>query len=100
MALADAHPKRNVPVFTAQGTTYSGYHAGGGQTTIAEFLRVDPDQYGLVLVDELKCCFIRARSVALSAISQKYAESVSYRSLLRRTRHIYWLNCRLKHVFT
>ena len=54
MALTDAHPKRDVAVFTAQRTTYSGYHAGGGQTTIAEFLRVDPDQYGLVLIDEIE----------------------------------------------
>jgi len=54
MALTDADPKRTVPVFTTQGTTYSGYHAGGGQTTIAEFLRVDPDQYALVLIDEIE----------------------------------------------
>ncbi len=30
MALTDADPKRTVPVFSAQGTTCSGYHAGGG----------------------------------------------------------------------
>lgn len=54
MALTDADAKRTVPVFSALGTTYSGYHAGGGQTTIAEFLRVDPNQYGLVLIDEIE----------------------------------------------
>jgi predicted ATPase len=54
MALTDAHPTRIVPVFSEPGKIYSGYHAGAGQTTIAEFLRVDPDQYGLVLIDEIE----------------------------------------------
>jgi predicted ATPase len=54
MALTDADSKRLVPVLSQQGLTYSGYHAGAGETTIAEFLRVDPDQYGLILVDEIE----------------------------------------------
>jgi predicted ATPase len=54
MALTDADPKRIVPVFSEQGNTYSGYHAGGGQTTVAELLRVDPDQFSLVLIDEIE----------------------------------------------
>lgn len=54
MAITDADPKKSVPVFSGQGKIYSGYHAGAGQTTIAEFLRVDPDATGLVLIDEIE----------------------------------------------
>jgi predicted ATPase len=54
MALTDAHPTRVVPVFTDHGKTYSGYHAGAGQTTIAEFLKIDPNQYGMLLIDEIE----------------------------------------------
>jgi predicted ATPase len=54
MALTDADAKRLVPVLSQQGLTYSGYHAGAGETTVAEFLRVDPDQYGLILIDEIE----------------------------------------------
>ena len=54
MALTDADPKRTVPVLSQRGITYSGYHSGGGETTIAEFLKVDADQYGLVLIDEIE----------------------------------------------
>jgi len=54
MALTDADPKRTVPVFGEADNIYSGYHAGGGQTTVAEFLRVDADKYSLVLIDEIE----------------------------------------------
>lgn len=54
IALTDASTDRRVPVFGQQGAVYSGYHAGSGQTTIAEFLQVDADQYGLVLIDEIE----------------------------------------------
>ncbi len=54
MALTDADDKRIVPVFIDQDQTYSGYHAGAGQMTIAEFLRLDPDQNSLVLIDEIE----------------------------------------------
>jgi len=54
MAFTDADTDRIVPVFRDQERTYSGYHAGAGQMTIAEFLRFDPDQYGLVLIDEIE----------------------------------------------
>ena len=99
MALTDAHPERNVPVFTAQGTTYSGYHAGGGQTTIAEFLRVDPDQYGLVLIDEIETSLHPRAQRRLIRDLQRYAASANYRLLLQHIRRIYWLNCRLRRVF-
>jgi energy-coupling factor transporter ATP-binding protein EcfA2 len=54
MALTDAHATRFVPVLSQQGLTYSGYYAGAGETTIAEFLRVDPERYSLVLIDEIE----------------------------------------------
>ena len=54
MAITDADPKRLVPVLNQQGLTYSGYHSGAGETTIAEFLRVDPDQYAMILIDEIE----------------------------------------------
>lgn len=54
MALTDADEKRIVPVFTDKDRTYSGYHAGAGQMTIAEFLRLDPVQNSLVLIDEIE----------------------------------------------
>ncbi|HEX5182203.1 MAG TPA: AAA family ATPase [Allosphingosinicella sp.] len=53
-ACTDASDDKIVPVFGQHGSVYSGYHAGSGQTTIAEFLRVDPNQYGLVLIDEIE----------------------------------------------
>jgi predicted ATPase len=54
IALTDASADRKVPVFGQQGIVYSGYNSGSGQTTIAEFLQVDPEQYGLVLIDEIE----------------------------------------------
>jgi len=53
-AATDASVDKVVPVFGQHGSVYSGYHAGSGQTTIAEFLRVDPNQYSLVLIDEIE----------------------------------------------
>lgn len=53
-AMTDASIDKTVPVFGQYGSAYSGYHAGSGQTTIAEFLRVDPNQYGLVMIDEIE----------------------------------------------
>jgi predicted ATPase len=54
IALTDASEERKVPVFVQSGQTYSGYNSGSGQTTVAEFLQVDPEQYGLVLIDEIE----------------------------------------------
>ncbi|OBQ59256.1 ATP-dependent nuclease [Mesorhizobium erdmanii] len=54
MALTDADDKRIVPVFQDRDQTYSGYHAGAGQMTIAEFLRVEPEQHSLLLIDEIE----------------------------------------------
>jgi predicted ATPase len=54
MSLTDAHKERVVPVFGEEGLTYSGYNAGAGQTTVAEFLCADLTQYSLVLIDEIE----------------------------------------------
>jgi predicted ATPase len=54
MVLTDADEKRSVPVFNDRSESYSGYHAGAGQMTIAEFLRVDPEKYSLLLIDEIE----------------------------------------------
>jgi predicted ATPase len=54
MALTDADEKREVPVVAQNGATYSGYHQGAGETTIAELLRADLPKYSLVLIDEIE----------------------------------------------
>ncbi len=60
MALTDADEKRIVPVFQDKDQTYSGYHAGAGQ--IAEFLRVEPEQHSLLLIDEIETSLHPARA--------------------------------------
>lgn len=54
IAVTDASEERKVPVFGQQSAIYSGYNAGSGQTTIAEFLQFDPEQYSLLLIDEIE----------------------------------------------
>ncbi len=58
MALTDADKNRDVPIFTdtakKDDCTYSGYHAGAGQMTIAEFLRLDPPKNSILLIDEIE----------------------------------------------
>jgi energy-coupling factor transporter ATP-binding protein EcfA2 len=54
MALTDADDKRIVPVFEDGSQTYSGYHSGAGQMTVAEFLRVDFEKYSILLIDEIE----------------------------------------------
>jgi predicted ATPase len=54
MALTDADDNRSVPVFSDGDKTYSGYHSGAGQMTIADLLRVDPEKYSLLLIDEIE----------------------------------------------
>lgn len=54
MALTDADEKRIVPVFTDGSQTYSGYHSGAGQMTVADLLRVDPEKYSILLIDEIE----------------------------------------------
>ncbi len=45
---------REVPVICHQGSTYSGFHQGAGETTIAELLQKDWPQHCLVLIDEIE----------------------------------------------
>ena len=54
MALTNLHPSRAVPVIGHQGSTYSGFHQGAGETTVAELLMRDWPQYSLVLIDEIE----------------------------------------------
>lgn len=54
MALTDADDKRIVPVFSHNQETYSGYHAGAGQMTIADLLRIDPEKNSILLIDEIE----------------------------------------------
>ena len=54
MAATDADPDRSVSVLTEKNISYSGFHSGAGETTIAEFLEADFPKYGLVLIDEVE----------------------------------------------
>jgi predicted ATPase len=56
MALTDADEggKRPVPVLAHQGSVFSGFHQGAGETTIAELLAADLPKYSLVLIDEIE----------------------------------------------
>ena len=54
MALTDADHNRIVPVFSDGDKTYSGYHSGAGQMTVADLLRVDQEKYSLLLIDEIE----------------------------------------------
>lgn len=54
MATTNVDSNRKVPVITQQGATYSGWHQGAGETTVAELLEADLPKYGLVLIDEIE----------------------------------------------
>jgi predicted ATPase len=54
MALTNVHATRTVPVLIQDGTTYSGFHQGAGEMTIAELLQADLPQYSIVLIDEIE----------------------------------------------
>lgn len=54
MATISLDENRKVPVMTQQGATYSGWHQGAGETTIAELLEADLPRYSLVLIDEVE----------------------------------------------
>ncbi len=54
MALTKQDPNRQIPVLNKQGVTYSGFHQGAGETTIAELLERDLPKYSLVLIDEIE----------------------------------------------
>ena len=54
IALTNVHATRTVPVLSQRGTTYSGFHQGAGEITIAELLEADLPQYCMVLIDEIE----------------------------------------------
>lgn len=54
MALADVDLERRIPVLQRASTSYSGYHQGQGETTIAELIQADLPKYGLILIDEIE----------------------------------------------
>lgn len=54
MATVDAGSSRWVPVLSLNGSTYSGFHQGAGETTVAELLQTDMPSNALVLIDEIE----------------------------------------------
>lgn len=54
MATTDVDQDRRVPVISQLGATYSGFHQGAGETTIAELLQADLPRHALVLIDEVE----------------------------------------------
>jgi predicted ATPase len=54
MALTNGDSQRRVPVIDQLGAEYSGFHQGGGETTIAELLQREIPAYSLVLIDEVE----------------------------------------------
>jgi len=49
---ADAN--RKIPVLQTDGTEYSGFHQGAGETTITELLSLDIPNNSIVLIDEIE----------------------------------------------
>lgn len=54
MALLDADKSRPIAVLAQNRTTYSGFHQGAGETTVAELLQTDLPKYSLLLIDEVE----------------------------------------------
>jgi len=54
MALCDVDSKRPIIVLTKNSATYSGFHQGAGETTVAELLEADMPKYSLILIDEIE----------------------------------------------
>lgn len=54
MAISSLDAKREIPVLSKQGRTYSGFHQGSGETTVAELLKTSLPKHGLVLIDEIE----------------------------------------------
>jgi len=53
-ALSSASDQRWVPVASLSGNEYSGFHQGAGETTVADLLREEIPDYGIVLIDEIE----------------------------------------------
>ena len=54
MACADVDPGRKIPVLRRTNSSYSGYHQGQGETTVAELIQTDLPKYSLILIDEIE----------------------------------------------
>jgi hypothetical protein len=54
MALTEYDTKRHVPVIKSQGSEYSGFHGGAGETTMVELLEHDFPPKSIILVDEIE----------------------------------------------
>jgi predicted ATPase len=54
MALSNVDPERKIPVLQRLNSSYSGYHQGQGEMTIAELIQADLPKYGLILIDEIE----------------------------------------------
>lgn len=54
MAISNIDSNREIPVLSKSQQSYSGFHQGSGETTIAELLRSQLPQYGLVIIDEIE----------------------------------------------
>jgi predicted ATPase len=54
MATSDIDENRLIPVITRRDATYSGFHQGSGEITVAKLLQIDLPRYGLVLIDEIE----------------------------------------------
>ena len=54
MAVSNIDSTREIPVLSKAGKPYSGFHQGSGETTIAELLRSQLPQYGLIMIDEVE----------------------------------------------
>lgn len=53
-AFADVDENREIPVLVRNDQTYSGFHQGAGETTVAELLKADLPKTGLILIDEIE----------------------------------------------
>lgn len=53
MALSNVDKNRLIPVLQ-RSESYSGYHQGQGETTIAELTQADLPEYSLLLIDEIE----------------------------------------------
>jgi len=54
MAISNIDPDREIPVLTKSGRAYSGYHQGSGEMTMAELLKAELPQYGLITIDAIE----------------------------------------------
>ncbi|MDB5542393.1 MAG: family ATPase [Devosia sp.] len=54
MAYTNIDETRELTVLSKGNVPYSGFHQGSGETTMAELLRTELPQYGLIIIDEIE----------------------------------------------